>query len=525
MSFGYPWVLWALAAVFPYIVFSVAQFHRSGGALPPAMQRRVAASAVFFGLFLVSLIIALASPRRGGMQPPGTGSREADIVIALDVSRSMDITDSTDRERGGAFLSDKAGLSRLQQGVSLARETAARLPDARFAAAVGRSRALLTVPLTRDYSAIVNFLDAVDSGFFTGRGTNLEALLDAAAGAFQDSSPSRRYILLVSDGEALSGSFKSAVERCKRDNIAIIALALGSDAGRPVHGQEHLTSSRDLKTMRMAADLTGGLYVDGNQTNAQEIAGYVRSHSPLRHSGADDASRWFIFIIIAIVCYGASRLCVLDVRKKRMAGLNIMSRLCAAVYLPVLLCVTAALCASCNGISGKLLIMEGNYHSSGGRYTRAISSYQKALSHDDAAPYAQAGLGTVFYHLDEAKAAQWRFEDSLSLLDGLPLAEHTELRYRNSYNSGVSQFAQGDFSGAAASFRQALRIDPSRIDAKRNLELSLLSAAREQTAGAGYWTEEIQNKAVLFDYLGRAEQNRWRSREWTTDEQDEGPDY
>jgi Ca-activated chloride channel family protein len=183
------------------------------------------------------------------------------------------------------------------------------------------------------------------------------------------------------------------------------------------------------------------------------------------------------------------------------------------------------MCVSCEGISGKLLIMEGNYHSSGGRYTRAITSYQKALSYEDAAPYAQSGLGAVFYHLDETNAARQRFEDSQALVDALHLTGHTELRYRNSYNSGVSQFAHGDFSGAAESFRQALRIDSSRIDAKRNLELSLLSAAREKTAGAGYRQEEIQNRAILFDYLGRKEQNQWRSREWTTDEQDDGPDY
>jgi Ca-activated chloride channel family protein len=310
MSFDYPWALWALAVIFPYIIISLVQCNRNGAALPSAIKKRVAASSVFFGLFLVSCIIALASPRRGAMQPPGMGSRELDVVIALDVSRSMDIQDGA---QTNGFISDNASLSRLQRGVSLARDTAAGLPDFRFAAAVGRGRALLTVPLTRDSNAVINFLDAVGGGFTSGRGTNLENLLDAAAGAFQDSSPSRRYILLVSDGEALSGSFRSAVERCKRNNIAIIALALGSDAGQSVPGQEHLTSSRDQKTMRMAADLTGGLFVDGNRGDAQGIiAGYLRSLSPLRGNGADDTSRWFIFIIIAIVCYGASRLVMLN---------------------------------------------------------------------------------------------------------------------------------------------------------------------------------------------------------------------
>jgi len=188
-----------------------------------------------------------------------------------------------------------------------------------------------------------------------------------------------------------------------------------------------------------------------------------------------------------------------------------------------------SLCAfvSCKGISGKLLVMEGNYHNSGGRYTHAILSYQKALAHDDAAPYAQAGLGAVYYNLDEAQAALNRFEDSLQLLEGLPAAGHRELRYRNTYNSGVALFAQGDFPAAAAAFRDALRIDGSRVEAKRNLELAIISGVREKTAAAASVNtqEEIISKEALFDYLQRKEQNQWRSREWAAEEQNDGPDY
>ena len=82
------------------------------------------------------------------------------------------------------------------------------------------------------------------------------------------------------------------------------------------------------------------------------------------------------------------------------------------------------LCISCEGVSGKLLVIEGNYHSSRGRYTKAITAYQKALSHEAVAPYAHAGLGTAYYHLEETKAALQRFEDVRFLLDRLPPNEH-----------------------------------------------------------------------------------------------------
>jgi Ca-activated chloride channel family protein len=182
---------------------------------------------------------------------------------------------------------------------------------------------------------------------------------------------------------------------------------------------------------------------------------------------------------------------------------------------------------SCSGAAGTLLIMEGNFLSSRQRYNDAIVSYHKALDHEQAAAYAQAGLGAVYSSLGENKAALERIGDSQELLASFPSAEHRELRYRNSYNSGVALFAQGDFSAAAENFRQALRIDSGRIEAKRNLELSLLSVTREKN-GKGQVEkiqEETERETVLFEYFKQKEQDLWKSREWAAEEQDTGPDY
>ena len=319
MSFEYPQALFALLLIVPYAVFALSRIAGKMKALHPMVKTRAALSAVLFGLFLLSFIVALAGPRQGSAGALRAYSRDADVVIALDLSRSMDIRDSADGQM----------LSRLQRGLALALDTVRALPELRFAAAAGRSRGVLTVPLTHDSAAIINFLEALDGDVITGRGTNLESLLDAAAAAFQEESPSRRYILLASDGEALSGSFRSAVERCRRNNITIIALALGSDAPQPVpaglSGGEPLASSRDTKAMYQAAELSGGIYVDGNRSDAAGIiSAYLRSRAPLSDtaSAPDSASRWFLFIIIAIVCYGASRLTMLDVKTKKARKLQ-----------------------------------------------------------------------------------------------------------------------------------------------------------------------------------------------------------
>ena len=182
---------------------------------------------------------------------------------------------------------------------------------------------------------------------------------------------------------------------------------------------------------------------------------------------------------------------------------------------------------SCSRLSGKLLVMEANFFSSQGLYNEAVSSYLQALDYHDAAPYAEYGLGSVYYSLDEGKAALERFEASQKLLEGQPAAAHRELRYRNHYNAGIVLFGEENFSAAAAAFREALGADPSRIEAKRNLELSLLSLAREN-AGRGrieQGQQESRARTALFEYLRQKEQNQWKSREWAAEEETPGPDY
>ena len=484
--------------------------------IDPVLKTKMLVSDLFFYLFIVLSVIGLLGPKWGMGYAPSEYRRGLDTVFAIDVSRSMDI-----RGEIPAPGSRVMPQSRLERGLAIAKDSIASVPGARFAAAIGRGRGYLAVPLTYDSEAAIIFLDSIDGSSMTGRSTNLESLIEAAANAFQSASPARKTIVLISDGETHSGVMRNAVNRCVRENIVLFAVAAGSDDGQLI--QERLDdpeslpviSRRDSYLLRGAAERTGGVYIDANR----EDASFVLSSNLLSLSqementnrNREPKQRRSFFVILALAAFAVSKFVT------RQPGKSAMRRIPIASIITIMMFFS-----SCT--EGKMLLLEANFLSSRGRYDEAIISYLKALNHDDAAPYAEYGLGLSFYLLDEGKAALNRYVDSQNLLKKFPSNEHRELRYRNHYNTGVILFEEGEYRLAADSFREALKEDPKRLEAKRNLELSLMSGNME-TNSEGRSRSHDDLREILFDYLKQEEQQKWKSREWAPEENQSGPDY
>jgi Ca-activated chloride channel family protein len=310
--FDSPWALLGFAVFIPLILYDYfssrgKQIHKS---LPQNLKTQLTMSRIFFRIFLAGIIIAFAGPRWGTGQGANIYRQALDVVIALDISRSMEIRDGQDAA---------ASMSRLERGLAIVRNTITAAPGTRFAVAVSRNRGIVAVPLTWDSGAVFAFLDGAGSSL-TGRGTNLEALVNAAAGAFQPSFPSARVILLVSDGEETSGSLKIALEHCKREGIIVSAIALGSDEGGYLPGDEDILSRRDSSTLRTAAGQTGGIYIDGNREDApRALASHLRSLAPGSEAMGNNTgrkARWPLCIALAIIALGASKLSLLKWRNR-----------------------------------------------------------------------------------------------------------------------------------------------------------------------------------------------------------------
>jgi Ca-activated chloride channel family protein len=317
MSFDYPGVLAALALLPLLAALTLARFIRRrkrfyrvvGNAVRGTLGARAFFSALFFLLFLASLIFALAEPRWGIRLRPEF-HRGAEVVLALDLSRSMEVED---------LESGEGGPSRLGRALFLARTLVANGGGPRFGVAIGKGMGVLAIPLTEDAEAVLTFLGSLSGGAISGRGTNLEALVDAAAAAFTGTFPTRRRIVLFSDGEALGGSLSAAVEKAAAQDIRVTVVALGTEAGGLVpagpgsgEGEPGVHSFLRSEALRNAAQRGGGSYISGGgEAAAAQLIGELTEAGAAAGSSFKQEIPYqgYLFVLAALVFLGLSKGC------------------------------------------------------------------------------------------------------------------------------------------------------------------------------------------------------------------------
>lgn len=130
---------------------------------------------------------------------------------------------------------------------------------------------------------------------------------------------------------------------------------------------------------------------------------------------------------------------------------------------------------------------EGNRLFQQGKYQDAEKAYVDAQLE---AP----GRPELLYNLGNTLIKEKRFEPAIqSLRQAVGKAERG-LQANSWYNLGNALFESGNFQDAAQSFIQALRINPSDRDAKRNLELTLRRLKEQKQGASGKSSETDRQK-------------------------------
>lgn len=172
-------------------------------------------------LALVFFAIALAQPQCGE-KAEVVKRRGIDVVVALDASKSM--------------LARDVAPSRLERARLELSTLLDELKGDRVAIIAFAGDAFIQCPLTSDYGAARIFLRAIDPNQMPQGGTNIGSALLLARQVFDnaDRGSKDKVIVLLSDGEDLTGAIDEGIDALKEINAKVLAVGIGSDQGEPI---------------------------------------------------------------------------------------------------------------------------------------------------------------------------------------------------------------------------------------------------------------------------------------------------
>jgi Ca-activated chloride channel family protein len=214
--------------------------------------------AVLMVMAVALLVTALARPR-WGYQWEDVKRVGIDIIVAVDVSRSM--------------LAEDISPSRLERARRKLNDFAAMLDGDRIGLVAFAGRSFLQCPLTLDYGAFSMFLEYISPDMIPTGGTDMAAAIRTAIRAFNRRERTSKALILITDGEHHGGDIMQAVQEAGREGIKIFVIGIGTPEGTPVPAIDgtggfmkdrsgNLVLSRlDEKVLQKMALETGGAYV------------------------------------------------------------------------------------------------------------------------------------------------------------------------------------------------------------------------------------------------------------------------
>jgi len=163
---------------------------------------------------LAIAVVALARPQRG-MQQSEVDSRGVDVVLAIDISRSMQ-------------ASDMGGGTRLDLARNTARDFARGRPHDRIGVVGFAGTAFTQCPLTLDHETLATLVESLDFGLAED-GTAIGMGLATAVQRLRESRTPSKVVVLLTDGENNRGAIDpvTAAEIAHAMGIKVYTVLVG----------------------------------------------------------------------------------------------------------------------------------------------------------------------------------------------------------------------------------------------------------------------------------------------------------
>lgn len=493
------WVhlLWLVAALAGALVWleqrgSDALTQLVGSALADRLVIRAAparrrARLVLFTAAGLFMTLALMRPQ-WGLQLVSTPQVGAEIMIALDVSRSM--------------LAEDVAPNRLERAKADLRDLLNYLRGDQVGLIAFAGRASVVSPLTPDFSFLRLVLDSAGPHTVTCGGTRLEEPIRKAMAGFGDASGASRSIILITDGEDHDSFPEEAAREAGERGIKILAVGFGDEGGSEILITDPRTGLReplrdadgkvvksrlDGDTLRKLALATDGAYVpagtaqlDLESIYQRHIAGLTRGQLDGRSRAIrNEAFQWAAFLALVCLVLGAATTAMggREASRKRTKPATTTAALLLALGLSVILPST---CLAAEEEAEATQPAEAETDSK--QEETSSSSGELLIRPDDP---RQA------YNLALRRMNEGRLDRAAELY------EHTrdiagtdaEVRARATFNRAWIDVTRADVAleddpeaaleamqSAADWFRRTLALRPGDEDARLNLELMLRRA-------------------------------------------------
>ncbi len=173
--------------------------------------------ALFFLLTAcATMIVALARPQGdAGVRTEKTLGRN--VIIALDLSRSMRVTD--------------VKPDRLAQAKIVIYELLEALPNERIGLIGFAGSPYLYAPLTIDHSAVRETVEQIDETWAPKGGSDLAGAVHLATETLKKTGQKNNALVILSDGEKHEGDLDAMIAEAERSGVYILAVGVGTEDG------------------------------------------------------------------------------------------------------------------------------------------------------------------------------------------------------------------------------------------------------------------------------------------------------
>ena len=227
-------------------------------------------------LAVIAFVLAFARPR-SGTQIEEVTSEGVDIMLALDVSSSMQAEDFKPHNR---LYVAKEEIKRFIE----------RRTNDRIGLIVFARNSFTQCPLTIDYGVLLRFVDQIDFGVVED-GTAIGMAIANGVNRLRESEAKSKIMILLTDGDNNAGEIDplTAANLATAFNVKIYTIGAGKPGNAmfpvqdPIFGKRYVyqPTKIDEESLKEIADITGGQFFSGPQ-RVRNWKRYTRSSTTWR---------------------------------------------------------------------------------------------------------------------------------------------------------------------------------------------------------------------------------------------------